>query len=235
MITPTETILLDPLPFQIDFPRLLSSLHMEESTRHAAEIRQLAVEAAAIARPKGLFRLCFIGEKGTDTVSVEGITFTSRVLRVNLGELQRVFAFVCTSGHELDAWAHAPLDTLSRFYADAVNEAVLHAAIASLWQYITDRFAVAQLSAMNPGSLVDWPLREQRPLFGLLGDVKDAIGVALTDSLLMVPTKSVSGFLFPGEETFASCQLCPRAGCPNRRAPYDADLFQRKYSQGSPA
>ena len=61
---------------------------------------------------------------------------------------------------------------------------------------------------MNPGSLADWPLREQRPLFGLLGNVRAAIGVTLTPSLLMTPTKSVSGILFPSEETFASCQLC---------------------------
>jgi hypothetical protein len=39
----------------------------------------------------------------------------------------------------------------------------------------------------------------------------------------------VSGILFPTEETFASCQLCPREDCPNRRAPYDAELFERKY------
>ncbi len=68
-------------------------------------------------------------------------------------------------------------------------------------------------------------------LFALLGDVRSAIGVELTDSLLMVPRKSVSGILFVAEETFASCQLCPRQDCPNRRAPYDAGLFERKYAE----
>ena len=76
----------------------------------------------------------------------------------------------------------------------------------------------------------DWPLREQRPLFTLLGDVRSAIGVELTDTLLMVPRKSVSGIVFVAEETFASCQLCPRHDCPNRRAPYEAGLFERKYT-----
>ena len=45
---------------------------------------------------------------------------------------------------------------------------------------------------MNPGSLADWPMREQRPLFGLLGDTDAAIGVELMESYLMRPTKSVS-------------------------------------------
>ncbi len=61
-------------------------------------------------------------------------------------------------------------------------------------------------------------------------DVNDAaIGVELTPSFLMVPNKSVSGLRFPTEENWASCMLCPRPDCPNRRAPHDPELFERKY------
>jgi hypothetical protein len=120
---------------------------------------------------------------------------------------------------------------LARFWADAINQAVLGAAMGSFRAHVTAQFAVPQMMTMNPGSLADWPIREQRPLFALLGDVKAAIGVALTPSLLMTPTKSVSGILFPSEENFASCQLCPREECPNRRAAYDPGLFQRKYAE----
>jgi hypothetical protein len=88
---------------------------------------------------------------------------------------------------------------------------------------------VATLSTMNPGSLADWPLAQQRVLFALLGNTEAAIGVSLTPSLLMTPTKSVSGIAFPTEGSFASCQLCPRKACPNRRAPYDPGLKERKY------
>jgi len=66
-------------------------------------------------------------------------------------------------------------------------------------------------------------------LFALLGDATEAVGVRLLDSLLMTPTKSVSGIRFPTEERFESCQLCPRPDCPGRRAPYDATLYERKY------
>jgi len=46
---------------------------------------------------------------------------------------------------------------------------------------------------MNPGSLEDWPLTEQRVLFALLGDPQAAIGVRLTDSLLMCrPRRSLA-------------------------------------------
>jgi hypothetical protein len=105
----------------------------------------------------------------------------------------------------------------------------LRVAIQFLYDYLDARFQIPTSSTMNPGSLEDWPIQEQRPLFDLLGDPQQAIGVILNSSYLMQPTKSVSGVRFPLEETFASCQLCPRQNCPSRRAPYDPDLYEQKY------
>jgi predicted transcriptional regulator len=82
---------------------------------------------------------------------------------------------------------------------------------------------------MSPGSLADWPIQAQRPLFALFDGAEARIEVRLKDSLLMVPSKSVSGIRFPTEQTFASCQLCPRADCPSRQAPYDPELYEKKY------
>jgi hypothetical protein len=77
---------------------------------------------------------------------------------------------------------------------------------------------------MSPGSLQDWPLEAQSQLFQLLPDVEAAIGVRLTESLLMIPTKSVSGIYFQTEVSFVNCQLCQRGKCPGRKARYDEDL-----------
>jgi hypothetical protein len=222
-----EATIVDPLAFTLDIPALCEKLRIRAS--HLTEVSDLAGEAVAIARPKALYKLAFIEAKGAETVTADGITFTSRVLRVNLDKLHRFFAFVGTAGRELEAWADSKQDMLAHFYADAINEAVLHAAMTTFANQLTERFQLASTARMIPGSLTDWPLREQKALFALLGDVPSAIGVELTDSLLMVPRKSVSGILFVSEETFASCQLCPRLDCPNRRAPYDAGLFERKY------
>jgi hypothetical protein len=96
-------------------------------------------------------------------------------------------------------------------------------------EHLTSLYEPGKLSRMSPGSLADWPIQEQRPLFKILGNTEKMIGVHLTESLLMVPTKSVSGIRFPTEESFESCQLCPREECPNRRAPYEADLYNQRY------
>ena len=223
-----EATVIDPLAFSLDVPALCERLRVRAP--HREEIGRLAAEAMSVARPQVLYKLAFIQAKGDESITADGITFTSRVLRVNLDALHRFFVFAGTAGRELEAWADSKHEMLTHFYADAINEAVLHAAMTGFVAQLTERFQLASTAVMNPGSLTDWPLSEQRPLFALLGDVRSAIGVELTDSLLMVPRKSVSGILFVAEETFASCQLCPRHDCPNRRAPYDAGLFERKYT-----
>ncbi len=227
-----DPIVLDPLQGAVDTPHLLDTLRLREGSQRADEVRRLIDEAVAVARPKAIYKLAFVESRGTDTVVVDGLTFTSRVLRVNLDGLNRVFAYVCTAGREVAAWAGRQEDPLARYWADAINEAILRGAMLAFDRHLTQAYQLEHTSRMNPGSLADWPLREQRMLFALLGDVAGAIGVTLMDSLLMVPAKTVSGILFPTEETFASCQLCPREVCPNRRAPYDAALFERKYREG---
>lgn len=224
-----EPTILNPLPFQVDTDAVLQRMRVRAGSRAEAEVRALIAEAETIARPKAMYRLSFIEAKEPEAVTIEGIRFTSRVLRVNLDTLQRVFGYVCTSGRELEAWAEGQEDMLARYYADAINQAVLGSAIGSFQNHLRETFSIPQMAGMNPGSLGDWPLSQQRLLFALVGDVTGEIGVELTPSLLMVPTKSVSGILYPTEETFASCQLCPREACPNRRAPYDPELFERKY------
>jgi len=214
---------------EIDFPALRAALRVREGSEDESELRAMAAEIRAVAHPKALFAVAFIEAKGEDYIIADGMRFTSRVMRVNLEDAHRCFPFVCTSGREAEAWAEAQGGFMRRFWADALNQAVLHAAALALQGHIQDLYQLGSVSMMNPGSLADWPLREQRSLFSLLGNVREAIGVELTKSLLMVPTKSVSGILFPAEESFASCQLCPRELCPNRRAPYDPELYDRKY------
>ena len=105
----------------------------------------------------------------------------------------------------------------------------LRTALKALEEYLAKNDCEGSLSRIGPGSLADWPLEEQTPLFKILGDTEAAIGVRLTESLLMIPTKSISGIFFFGEVAFESCQLCPREECPGRRAAYDKDLYETRY------
>ena len=109
---------------------------------------------------------------------------------------------------------------------------ILNSAVSFLERYIAEHHNTGNLSIMTPGSLKDWPIEEQRPLFTILGDTVNTIGVHVTESLVMFPTHSISGIMFPTEIRFESCQLCPRKKCSGRRAPYDKDMYERRYGGG---
>ncbi len=228
----SKPVVLDNIPFQIDRDCLLRELRIQDQAGYSKRAAELARQAEAIARPRGLYRVAYVESRQPDSVVIEGVTLTSRVLRVNLDDAHRVFPFVTTCGRELYEWSGSIDDMLERFWADAVMELALRAAVDVLKEHLATHIRPGPTSSMNPGSLGDWPIEEQRALFKILGNVRDLIGVELTDHFLLVPTKSVSGLSFPTRVRFENCQLCPRERCPGRRAPYDPGLYERRYARG---
>lgn len=225
-----ETILLDQIPFQPDEREAASALRIKKGSPQVQQLKQMLEKAAAIGRPKALAKLAQIEERSEDKIILNGITFKSRVLQVNTAEINRVFAFVATCGQELEEWKNSFQDPINSYYADQINQLALGAARQALIDELNRRFNLGDSSEMNPGSLEDWPLSEQRQLFKLLGDPETAIGVQLMPSMLMSPGQSVSGLRFSSEEDFTSCQLCPIENCPHRKAPFNPALYQEKYS-----
>jgi hypothetical protein len=224
-----ETILLTDIPFQMNMDLLMKRLHLKKGESYTAEFEALAEEATGIACPKAMGTLAFIDEKGEDYVVLGGRKLTSRILRVNLDPLHRAFPFVATCGTELAEWAHSKKEMLDRYWSEEICEQAMRLASKTLRDEIDRRYQPGRLSNMNPGSLDDWPLTEQPHLFSILGDVAQQIGVTLNSSMMIFPSKSVSGILFPADETFVSCRLCPRENCPSRKAAFVEGLYEKKY------
>ncbi len=226
-----DSLTLDNIPLQFDLEQICRNLRMKEGSEQVGKLKGLLVEAQSIGKPKAFYRSAFIESRADDRVVINGIEFTSRVLRVNLEKIHRVFPYVTTCGLELEEWSRSFDDLLLKYWADVLKETALRTAVQYLQDHLIERYHLGEVSRMNPGSLPDWPLPEQRPLFDLLGSGPGLIGVHLTDSFLMLPIKSVSGIWFPTEMSFESCRLCPRENCVGRRAPYDQNLYDRKYRQ----
>ncbi len=186
--------------------------------------QQLADSSRELIEARALYTIGYIEEKQAAAVKISGQGLHSQVLRKNLDRIQRVFPFVITLGARLEEKIQAADDLLDQYYLDAVGNMALEEARRHLKKHLQARFALKKMSFMAPGSLSDWPLEEQKPLFKLLGDVEAAIGVKLTGNFLMLPVKSISGIYFPVQTSFYSCQLCPRQKCEGRKARYDEKL-----------
>jgi hypothetical protein len=215
---------IDDISVSISAEQVLKHLHLDEDGKYAGDVHGLIEVTQPLIRPKAIYDVCYIDRKGEDSVEINGVKFTSRVLRVNLDKVERVFPYIATCGTEVESVEVESDDLMRKFVLDAIKQIVLGAAIGHLWKHIDENFRPGQMSSMNPGSLEDWPISEQKQLFSIFGDVENLIGVRLTDSFLMLPIKSVSGIRFPTEIKFESCQLCPRERCQGRRAPYNAKL-----------
>lgn len=226
-----DHIILDDIKFKVNVEHLFKRIHIDPKSEDAELIMSLVTKAEEIGKPKVLYKLSYIDSKEEDHVVVDGVKLTSRVLRVNFAEIHRVFPYVATCGRELHDWANTLDDILEKYWVDNIMEMALGVAIEAFHTHMEEKYHFGKISAMNPGSLEDWPIRQQKELFSLLGNVEDYIGVELTDSYLMMPIKSTSGILFPTDTNFQSCQLCPRENCPGRRAKYEEHLYEEKYGR----
>jgi len=218
---------LNSIPVRLEPEEVLRKLRLRKVNEDVERKVQELIEAVhLVVRPKAVYEVSYVDNKNEDSLYIDGIRFTSRVLRVNLDKVGRVFPYVATCGREIDEIA-IPDDFTKSYLLDAIKEMVLRSSISYLQDYLTRNYALGPVSRMSPGSLKDWPITQQKELFSIFGRVEDLIGVKLTESFLMIPLKSVSGIFFPTRIEFKSCQLCPREVCSGRGAPYDPDLVKK--------
>jgi hypothetical protein len=225
--TRESMVTLVDIPVKLDLESMRKSLHL----RHHGD-RSYAQTLVGIAEPlisaKAVCRDCFIEEKLDDAICIEGTRLTSKVLRKNADNIERVFPYVITIGDKLEEAVKACEDLLDRYSLDLAGNVALHTARGHLEDHLRSTYALDRISYIGPGSLKDWPIENQKPLFSILGDVEGHVGVKLEENYLMRPIKSLSGIYFPTEISFHTCQLCSRERCPGRRALYD-EALAREY------
>jgi hypothetical protein len=188
------------------------------------EARDLLDRSIPLIHARAAYGTAYVDHVGDDGVKIEGRWFKSRVLVKNLENVGRVFPFLLTIGAALDDRVASSADMLEKYYLDEIGNMALRRARERFEAHLRERFALEKIACMSPGSLNDWPLEEQRPLFDLLDEARKSLEMRLTASCLMLPRKSLSGIYFPSETTFFSCQLCPRDDCEGRKAAYSEKL-----------
>ena len=214
--------ILNPIAVQVDLGAIKKSAHVPEGEEH--RLQSLISAAHSVMTAKAVYKVSYIDAKAEDSVIIGGVLFKSKVLRKHLDKVERVFPYVVTIGKGVEDLEKTSGDALEKYYLDLIGNAAVVKARDHLKSRLANRYGLGGLSYLGPGQLKDWPLEEQRPLFALLGDVESAVGVTLSDSLLMIPRKSLSGIYFPTEIPFMACQLCPKESCPSRKARYDERL-----------
>ena len=219
--------ILKNIPITLDPQKVIKELHLDRKPGSKVDVNELISTTESLIEPRVSFKVSYIAEKNEDSVNIDGADFTSSVLRINLEEVERVFPYIITIGKTLEDTARSYGDLLRQYYLENIGDMVLSLCKKYLEKHIKRNYGLTKISSMSPGSLKNWPVTEQKPLFSLFPDIKDLMGVNLTDHMLMIPRKSISGIIFPKEKTFISCQLCSRDRCPSRIAPFDEKVKEK--------
>jgi hypothetical protein len=221
------TEILKGIPPRVELAELKRRLHLRDNDR-LQEIQDVVKRALPMLECKAAYTVSYVDKRQEGTLVIDGVSFVSKVLRKNLDQVERVFPYVITIGPGLEETVRQCADVLEQYYLDVVGTVALAGARQQLIDHLRSKYGLDKVSMMSPGSLADWPLEQQRPLFALLGNGPADLGVSLTDTFLMLPKKSVSGICFPAEVSFFSCQLCARERCESRKAAY-CEKLAREY------
>lgn len=243
--------LLDNIPVDLDVGKVLERLklpnekrrlkHMKlriENKRFKEIARELIEIVAPVARPKALYKVACVTARGGDTVEIDGVKFTDRLLRALLDQVEEVFPSVSTCGKEVNAIQVASDDAVEQYCLNLIKRMVYTSANDYLQAHLREQYALGKIKRLNPpGELVVWPVVQFEEHFSLFGDVEGLIGVKVTDPYLKSPLKvplphmlwplfSGTRISFPTETSFVRCLLCPEK-CIGRRVPYDAAMVKR--------
>jgi hypothetical protein len=211
---------IDLIPVMLDPVEIAARLRFDPVRAGFESLDELIALAQGFIRPRAVYEVAYTGAKGEGTVEVAEVMFESPILSKNLDGANKVFPYIITVGPELERAASAQGDLLKQYYLEEMANIALERSVDWLVGQLEARYGVTGLANMSPGSLEDWPIAEQAKLFSIFSDTEKTVGVRLTDSMLMLPRKSISGILFPSEEGFVACQLCERERCPGRKAPF---------------
>ena len=174
-------------------------------------------------------QIAFIDEKHQIRVSSntrhhtsEAVFSPSKIVYHQLKYSERIAVFVCTVGNSISHWSKEMMadDPLKGFIADILGSVVVETAIEAIQQKLSDEMQQTGLKITNrysPG-YCGWATFEQHKLFSLLP--KESCGIRLTESALMLPIKSVSGFIGIGANVRFNpytCRLCDATFCVYRK------------------
>jgi hypothetical protein len=183
-----------------------------------------------ILKPQLCYRILELSQvKRSGIQLVDGTCFKSPKLAGALADAQAVCCFMGTVGPAVDAEIQRLMQRqryADAYVLDAIGSTSAENVVDQFYQRMArrqkDRNAGVTLR-FSPG-YCDWPIQQQRPLFKLFDDM-DTPDVALNESCLMSPRKSVSGLfglLPPGvngaDPTYNPCSTCNKRNCIARRS-----------------
>lgn len=153
--------------------------------------------------------------------TVKIFTHEFNVQRIIFNELKpasKIIVFACTAGKPLCDYIKEEYktDILKGYLLESLANVVVETAMDRIQEKMREEFGIQHLLVSNrysPG-YCNWSVAEQHKLFKILPE--NFCGISLTESALMQPIKSISGFIGVGENikyNHYKCKNCTQVQC----------------------
>ena len=157
--------------------------------------------------------------------TIQETTFNcERKIALQLRESESLIVFVCTSGVGISKQYKEFMlnnELVKAYFVDLLGNVAVEKAMDIIQLQISEKMSLQQLKITNrysPG-YCGWNITEQAKLFSLLPE--NPCGIVLSESSLMVPSKSISGVIGCGKNVKHKeygCQLCGLEKCIYRKS-----------------
>ena len=182
-------------------------------------VRELICELVPKATLRYIYQVVEAEKLSPRQVRMAGKTFTPEgIICSYLQGMTHALLFIGSAGWEFDRAKEALKandDIVADFIADSIGSVLAEMTVARIEQDYVGKETISM--PYSPG-YCNWDKREQHILFSLFPE--RPCGIILSESSLMTPEKSVSGFFALGETLQRQpyhCQICKNTKCFKRR------------------
>jgi hypothetical protein len=164
-------------------------------------------------------------------IIIENVPFKiGPVLFPRFKNVEKIAVTLCTAGPNIDLLSKSHLDqgeTLLGYCLDALGAVIVEKVLENVRFRLRNsmRLSGYAITACYCPGYCDWQLSEQTKIFNLLPG--GFCNVALSNSCLMIPLKSISGLIGIGmgvQEDFPQCRICSMHKCHLRKEAYSVQI-----------
>ncbi|WP_462431224.1 vitamin B12 dependent-methionine synthase activation domain-containing protein [Bacteroides nordii] len=201
-----------------DFSGLFSNKAEAEMLR--PELESVIEISERLIKPQGIISIFDAVEVNVDGFRVEDVYFEcGRKIAGLLRGSEKIAVFVCTIGAEIvSAYKRSTAsgDWLRAYFFDTLGSLAVERTMDIIQKQLKKELSENNLRMTNrfsPG-YCNWLVKEQKKLFSLLPHTP--CNIQLSESALMIPSKSISGIIGIGSSVRLvehSCSLCGMKNC----------------------
>jgi hypothetical protein len=220
-----ETVFWDHIPSSVTKEEVLKSMGMPVDHMYGKYVDEMIEATEDIVNLKAVIIEFQIKGRTDDSVTIGEETFVSKTLAEKFSSVDTVYAYLATCGREIEDYSESLDNIVNQYALEGIMAIHLRNATIHMTEYL-DNVLDGQTFCVSPGSFEDWPLAAQHPFFALMGEYVEKAGICLSDSGVMRPGKSVSGFRYRVEKDAHDCRLCLKRDCIDRNGAFDPNLYE---------